>query len=131
MRFKFSTLVLASAALSAVALATIPAVAATSTTLTVPFSFTVNGQSLPAGTYSVERDILSNFLRFRDKDGSKSFVWVALPGATPGDRVILRFEGQGQTHVLQSVQYGPMVTVRLNKKKRNTEDLTPQTMPGL
>jgi hypothetical protein len=131
MRSKFSTLVLASAALAAVALATIPAVAETSTTLNVPFSFTVNGQSLPAGTYSVRRDILSNYIRFQGKDASQSFVWLASPGATRDDRVILKFAGQGQTHVLQSVQYGPFVTNRLDKKKRNTEDLSPQAMPGL
>ncbi len=53
MRSKFSTFVLASATLAAVALATLPAMAETSTTLNVPFSFTINGQSLPAGTYSV------------------------------------------------------------------------------
>jgi hypothetical protein len=131
MRSKFSTLVLASAALAAVALVTIPVVAETSTTLNVPFSFTVNGQSLPAGAYSVQRDSSGNFLRFQGKDASQSFLWLASPGATRGDRVVLKFEGQGQTHVLQSVQYGPFVTVRLNKKTRNTEDLSPQPMPGL
>jgi hypothetical protein len=131
MRSKFSTLFLASAALAAVALATVPAEAETSTTLNVPFSFTVGGQSLPAGTYSVQRDSSGNFLRFQGKDASQSFVWLANPGATHGDRVILKFAGQGQTHVLQSVQYGPFVTNRLDKKKRNTEDLSPQAMPGL
>jgi hypothetical protein len=131
MRSKFSTLVLASAALAAAALATIPAMAETSTTLNIPFSFTVNGQSLPAGAYSVRRDILSNFIRFQGKDASQSFIWLSIPGATHGDRVILKFEGQGQTHVLQSVQYGPFVTNRLNKKTRSTEDLSPQPTPGL
>jgi hypothetical protein len=131
MRSKFNTLVLASAALAAVALATLPAVAETSITLNVPFSFTVGGQSLPAGMYSIQRDISGNFLRFQGKDSSHSFVWLALPGATRSDRVILKFEGEGQTHVLQSVQYGPLVTNRLDKKTRRTEDLSPQTMPGL
>jgi hypothetical protein len=131
MRSKFSSLVLASAALAAVALASIPVVGETSTTLNVPFSFTVGGQSLPAGTYSVQRDSSGNFLKFQGKDASHSFVWLASPGATRGDRVVLKFEGQGQTHVLQSVQFGPLVTNRLDKKKRSTEDLSPQAMPGL
>jgi hypothetical protein len=130
MRSKFSTLVLASAALAAVALATIPAVAETSTTLNVPFSFTVNGQSLPAGTYSVQRDIPGNFLTLKGRDASQRFAWPALPGATRSDRVILTFDGQGQTHVLQSVQFGPLVTSRIGKKNRKTEDMSPQDMPG-
>jgi hypothetical protein len=131
MRIKFSTLVLASAALAAVGLATIPAVAATSTTLNVPFSFIVNGQSLPAGEYSVERDDSGNFLRLQaKKDPSRNFVWVAEAAASRTDRVILKFDPQGPTHVLQSVQYGPVVTIRLDRKTRKTEDITPQTMPG-
>jgi hypothetical protein len=131
MRSKFSTLVLASAALAAGALATLPAVAETSATLNVPFSFTVNGQSLPAGAYSVQRDSSGDFLRFQGKDATQNFVWLANPGATRGDRVVLKFEGQGQTHVLQSVEFGPLVTNRLDKKKRSTEDLSPQAVPGL
>jgi hypothetical protein len=131
MRSKFSTLVLASAALAAVGLATIPAVAETSTTLNVPFSFTVGGQSLPAGAYSVQRDSSGSFLRFQGKDSSQSFVWTALSGTSRNDRVVLKFDELGQTHALQSVQYGPLVTIKLNKKKRSTEDMSPQNMPGL
>jgi hypothetical protein len=131
MRSKFSTLFLASAALAAAALATIPGMAEASTTLNIPFSFTVNGQSLPAGAYSVRRDILSNFIRFQGKDASQSFVWLASQGGTRGDRIVLKFEGQGQTHVLQSVQFEPLVTNRLDKKKRSTEVLSPQPTPGL
>jgi hypothetical protein len=131
MRSKFSTFVLASATLAAVALATIPAVAETSTTLNIPFSFTINGQSLPAGTYSVQRDTPGNFLKLQGKDASQHFTWPALPGATRSDRVILKFDGQGQTHVLESVQFGPLVTSRIERRNRKTEDLSPQDMPGL
>lgn len=130
MKIKFSTLVLASAALAAAALTTIPAMAATTTTLNVPFSFTVNGHSLPAGQYSVQRDTSGNFLRLQGKDGSENFLWVA--AATSGDtgRVILRFDEQGQTHALHSVQYGPAVTTRLDRKTRKHEGVAPQYMPG-
>jgi hypothetical protein len=130
MRSKFSSLVLASAALAAVALTALPAVATTSTTLNVPFSFTVDGQSLPAGMYSVVRDSTGTFVRLQGKDASQRFTWLARPGATHSDRVILKFEGQGKTHVLQSVQFGPLITDSLDQKTRSTEDMTPQAMPG-
>jgi hypothetical protein len=128
MRSKLSTLVLASTALAAAALATLPAVAETTTKLTVPFSFTVDGQSLPAGEYSVKRDNV--FVRLEGKDASQSFVWVAAPTATKGDMVILKFDPRGETHVLQSVQYGPLVTNRLDKKSSKANEMSPQYVPG-
>ena len=130
MRSKFSTLVLASAALAAVALATIPAVAATSTTLNVPFNFTVDGQSLPAGLYSVQQDLSGSILRLQSRDGSGSFSSIAIPSEKNGDRAVLRFNTVGQTHVLESIQFGPLVTPKLDKKTRKAENLSPQTMPG-
>lgn len=103
MRFKLGTLILA---LAAVALATIPAVAATSTILKVPFSFTVDGKECPAGLYSVQRDSSPNMVRLQSKDASQSFTWIAgSSAATKGDRVILSFDQLGQTHVLRSIQY--------------------------
>ena len=130
MRSKFSTLILASTALAAVALATIPAVAATSTTLNVPFSFTVGGHSLPAGLYLVQRDLSGSILRLQARDGSQGFSSIAIPSERNGDRAVLRFNSVGQTHVLESIQFGPLLTPKLDKKTRKTEDLFPQTMPG-
>jgi hypothetical protein len=130
MRSKFSTLVLASAALAAVALATIPAVAATSTTLNVPFNFTVQGQSLPAGLYSVQQDYSGSILRLQSRDGSRSFSSIAIPSEKNGDRAVLRFNTVGQTHVLESIRLGQLITPKLNKKTRKTEDVSPQDMPG-
>jgi hypothetical protein len=130
MRSKFSALVLASAALAAVGLATIPAVAATSTAVNVPFSFTVGGHCLPAGLYSVQQDLSGNILRLQARDGSQSFVSIAIPSEINEDRTVLRFNTVGQTHVLESIRFGPLVTPRLDRKTRRTEDLSPQIMPG-
>ena len=127
MRFKFSTFVLASTALAA-ALATLPAVAETSTILNVPFSFTVGGKILPAGEYSVARD--RNFVRLQGRDGSQRFTWMAVPAAAEENKVILKFDPQGQTHALQSIQYGPFVTSTLDRKSRKAEEMSPQYMPG-
>ena len=127
MQSKFSTFVLASTALAA-ALATLPAVAATSTTLNVPFSFTVGGKILPAGEYSVERD--RNFVRLKGKDGSQRFTWIAVPAAAEENTVVLKFDPQGQTHALQSIQYGPLVTSTVDRKSKKAEEVSPQYTPG-
>ncbi|MGD0629785.1 MAG: hypothetical protein ABR987_10545 [Terracidiphilus sp.] len=128
MRSKLSTFVLASTALAAAALATFPAVAETTTKLNVPFSFTVNGRSLPAGEYSVQRD--NSFVRLQGKDASESFTWIAAPTANKGNKVILKFDPRGRAHALQSVQYGPFVTTTLDKKSGKSEDMSPQYVPG-
>jgi hypothetical protein len=124
MKNTFRTLVLASAAMAAAATATLPAMAETSTTLNVPFSFTVDGHILPAGEYSVVRDDTRNFVKLRSRDYSATYSFVASPTADRSDRVILRFDGQSENHALQSVQYGPLVTARLDGKKK--ENITPQ-----
>jgi hypothetical protein len=130
MRSKLSTFVLASTAMAAAALATIPAVAATSTTLNVPFSFMVEGQTLPAGHYSIVRDGARNFLTLKGQNLSKTYTWIASPlGGGARDSVTLKFDSESQGHVLQSIQYGPLVTPRLDRKK-GAEDVPQQPAPG-
>jgi len=130
MKFRFSALVLASAAIAATSMAAVPAMAATSTTLNVPFSFTVHGRSLPAGEYSVMRDDTGHFLRLQGKDASQSYLWIANPSATNTDRVVLSFDGEDSALSLQSVQYGPLVTSRLDRKSRKAEHASQQISGG-
>lgn len=120
MRFKFPTLILAPAVLAAAALTIQPALAET-TTLNVPFSFSVGNKILPAGPYTVARDGHGNFLRLESPDMSQIFTWLALPSATKTGRVVLRFEQEGQKHRLQSVQYGVMQTPDLEKRIKNSK----------
>jgi hypothetical protein len=128
MQLKFRSLVLA--AMAATALATIPAVAETSTTINVPFSFMVEGQTLPAGVYSVQEVNSGNFLRLKGKDASQTFMWIASPSVNDGRGVTLKFDNQGQTHVLQSIQLGAFETPRLDHKSRKMENISPEYMPG-
>lgn len=130
MKSRLRAFVLASAAIATAAMATLPAVAATSTTLNVPFSFTVNGRSLPAGEYSVMRDDTGNFVRLTAKDASYSHMWVANPSAANTGHVVLKFDAENPAHALQSVQYGALVTSRLDRKSRKHEDITPQIVAG-
>jgi hypothetical protein len=115
MRFKS---LLAAIVITAGSLSTHAAIA--ETTLKVPFSFTVAGQSMPAGTYSVSKDSLHNVVTLKSMDESKTFSAVLVPGdPAPGDsHVALKFDQSGNGHTLKSIQYGPEITSSLEKGKR-------------
>lgn len=115
MKSTVHTLILASAVIAAVALATTAAKA--ETTLKVPFSFTVAGKTLPAGEYSVRKDN-GNIVTLRSLEARKSFTWIAGPGEpNPTDNhIVLKFDEAGETHALRSIQYGAVVTSRLDRK---------------
>jgi hypothetical protein len=130
MKFRFSALVLASAAIAATSMAAVPAMAATSTTLNVPFSFTVNGRSLPAGEYSVVRDDTRNFVRLQGKDASQNYTWVGLATGEDGGRVTLRFNAESDQRALESIQYGSLVTSKINRKSRKAEHATQEVSGG-
>jgi hypothetical protein len=91
----------------------------------VPFSFKASGKSLPAGEYSVERAPLGSYIKLEDKQSKQSILFVA-SGTAEGERLVsLKFEGQGGTHVLQSIQFGHLTSGRLTKKTKNREDVSP------
>ncbi len=121
MRLSLHSLVLAPALLAAAALTPQPASAAV---LHVPFAFTVAGQAMPAGEYSVTRDTRGSIVTLTSPSGKESFSWLIGagdpdPGATG---VVLRFDPTDAGYTLRSVQYNAMITARLDKKSRQTED---------
>ncbi|MGC1871791.1 MAG: hypothetical protein WA700_12595 [Acidobacteriaceae bacterium] len=114
--------VLASAALMAAAvLATNSAMA--ETTLNVPFSFMVAGKACPAGRYSVKEDPTASYVILTNQDSSRHFMWVIGPGSSDyeASKVVLKFDLAGQSHLLRSVQIGPMTTPVLDKNAVNSE----------
>jgi len=115
MKFILSKFVLAPAVLAAAALTATSAMAAEST-IKVPFNFTADGKVCPAGVYVVQKD--ANFVTLVHKGYGESFTWVVGPGsAEPTDtKVALNFDTLGKTHVLQSIQFGPVITSRLDKQ---------------
>jgi len=121
MRFTLRTLILVPVVLAAVVVATNTAQA--EVTIKVPFTFTVYGKTCPAGEYSVNHDSSRGTVTLSSKDGAKHFNWHLGPGDgnSADARVTLRFEESGQSHVLKSVQYGPMTTARLDKKIRESD----------
>lgn len=130
MKAIFSKFVLAPAVLAAAALAATSAMA--ETTVKVPFSFTAGGQVCPAGLYTVQHDDSSNFVTLTRKGSSQIFTWTVGPGA-PGPterKVALKFDDLGNAHVLQSVQYGSLITSRLDKKTLRDERESNQLTGG-
>ncbi len=115
----FKKVILASAIVATAALAANSAMA--STTVNVPFSFAVAGKILPAGSYRIERDSTGGFVTLESQKLSQTFTWILSPGhPDPTDRKIaLRFEDRDRTHVLESIQFGSMVTPKLDRAKSN------------
>jgi hypothetical protein len=116
MKTTFSKFILAPAVLAAAALAATSATA--ETTVNVPFKFTAAGKVCPAGSYTVRHDDNSSYVTLSRKGTSQNFMYILGPGAAePTDgKIALNFDQVGGTHVLQSIQYGPQVTGRLDKK---------------
>lgn len=120
MRFKA---LLAAIVITAGGLATHTAAAET---LKVPFSFTVAGQSMPAGVYSVSKDSLHNVVVLKSMDASKTFSAVLVPGdPAPNDtHVTLKFDQSGNGHTLKAIQYGPRTTSSLELTREPGYDPT-------
>jgi hypothetical protein len=124
MKNTFSRIVLASAVAAAAAFTSIPAMAASegAANVNVPFSFTVHGKSLPAGTYKVRWDDSGNFVTLQNKSAIETFLWSPNSAPTADGRVTMRFEPQGSGLALQSIHYGAMSTSRLTQKTRKYDD---------
>jgi len=106
--------------------------AAQAETVNVPFSFTAMGQTFPAGAYSVEEDLNTNFVTLRLKNSNKSIMRVLGPGDTEhGDnRVVLRFSMDGDDHVLNSIQFGTKSTSRLPGVERSSRETSTRQVSG-
>jgi hypothetical protein len=124
MKSAFSRFVLASVALALATLG-IHTAQAEGVSVNVPFSFKAAGKSLPAGQYSVERAKVGSYIKLQDQQSKQSILFVA-SGTADGERLVsLKFEGQGDTHVLQSIQFGHLTSGRLTRKMKNREDVSP------
>jgi hypothetical protein len=130
MRFNLRSLFLAPVVLAAMSFATVAAHA--EATLKVPFSFTVNGKDCPAGLYTVNHDALHNLVTLKSKETPQSFTWVVGPGEPNPNAtaVTLRFNDQDNNYTLRSVQYGPNITSRLDKKTKHNEHVHVETITG-
>jgi hypothetical protein len=128
MRITPRSIVLASAVLATAAFTTHTAAAET---LRVPFDFSVNGKTLPAGEYNVLRDNLANFVRLENTDASKSYTWTLEPGdPAPGSTAVtMFFDKDGSSYSLRSIQYHALTTARIDR--RHKEDSTVRVVSGM
>jgi len=131
MRSILGKIILAPVVMAAAALATNTAMAE-SATVQVPFSFTAAGKTCPAGRYSVRRDGDSNIVVLQSKESPRIFAWLVSPGAPdPTDtKVALRFNEEGASHTLQTVQIGPLITHNLDKHPGHSEHVRTLTAGG-
>lgn len=124
MRSKLHTVLASAALMAAAVLATNSAMA--DTTLRIPFSFTVAGKTCPAGRYIVKENAIGSYMTLTNEDSSRVFTWTLGPGnPDPTDNnVVLKFDVAGQTHLLRSVQIGPMITSVLDRNVQDAEYAT-------
>jgi hypothetical protein len=105
------------------AFAVSPAVAET-TSVKVPFSFEVAGKTFPAGDYWLHRDDQSDAVTLTAKSAPRYFTSCLIGPGSPNPwqyKVALNFDTVGQTHLLQSIQYGTLISGRLDKKALESE----------
>jgi hypothetical protein len=90
---------------------------ASAASVRVPFNFEINGKTLPAGTYSVTRDLNGSFVTLESEDCKYAYTWYALRGEPmqPGRDITLRFDEYGSEYALQSVQFNSLITPKLDK----------------
>ena len=106
------------------AAAALIAPSAKAATVNVPFNFVAQGHSFPAGSYSVQRDLNSNFVTLSAKDGAyKSITSVLGPGAPDNRdaRIILRFMPDGNNYTLDTIQFGAKITSHMPQSKHTRE----------
>lgn len=115
--------VLASAALMAATVLASNSAMAETTTLNVPFSFMAAGKICPAGHYTVKENPIGTFVTLTNRDSSRVFTWLLSPGSPDRDaaKVVLKFDVTGSTHLLRTVQVGPMTTSVLDKNADTNE----------
>jgi hypothetical protein len=128
MQSTLRSIVLAPVVMAAVAFTANPAMA--ETRLNVPFSFTVDGKTCPAGQYSVLRDRTGNAVKLQGI--SQTFTWLIHPGdPAPNDmHIVLKFDEIGSDHFLRTVQYRDQITSRLDSKSKDLERATIRVVEG-
>jgi hypothetical protein len=100
------------------------------TKLNVPFNFTVDGKTCPAGQYAVLSDQSGNAVKLQGV--SHSFTWLLHSGdPAPGDKhIVLKFDEIGSDHFLRSVQYRDQITSRLDGKAKDMEKASIRVVGG-
>jgi hypothetical protein len=113
--------------LSAAALSTTAAFAATQTRLDVPFDFVVKNHAYHAGSYTVEADSGRSSVKLTNvKEPSFPLMWIAGPAVSNPihPKVSLTFDVIGSDHVLRKIQSGVLITPNLEGQPKHMVEST-------
>jgi hypothetical protein len=107
---------LKSIAVSSVVFCATAAFAANQAKVNVPFGFTAQGQSYPAGSYEVDLDANHNFVTMASKtDATKRISWSVGPADAANTSAVIKFDHVGADYDLKTIQIGEHVTPVLDK----------------
>jgi hypothetical protein len=103
----------------AVAFCATAAFAANVARVEVPFSFTAQGQSYPAGSYLVSTDMNHGFITLASKaDASKHLIWSVEPADAAMAPTVVTFDQAGNAYSLKTIQLGDKITPNLEPKSK-------------
>ena len=92
------------------------AFAANHAQVNVPFGFTAQGHSYPAGSYEVSLDASHNYVTMTSKtDATKHISWDVNPAEAANAPAIVKFDQIGADYALKTIQIGEHVTPVLDK----------------
>jgi hypothetical protein len=69
-------------------------------------------------------------VKLQGKNSSQIFIWTVNPADKNTGGVSLKFDEQGQTHVLRTIQYGYLITGQLDRKSGKVEDASAGSAEG-
>ncbi|HTF65982.1 MAG TPA: hypothetical protein VK638_25170 [Edaphobacter sp.] len=114
MRLGFRTLFLSSAILCATA-----AFAEPPERLEIPFSFTVQSKSFPAGYYNIGLELQQGVITLANEaDSTDRIIFIAGPADRTKHSAVATFDVVGTDHVLHSLQIGRRVSRDLSSPDR-------------
>lgn len=122
-----------SAILTGLVLVATSAFGADKATVNIPFNFSSNGYSFPAGQYIAKLDSNHSVLELSSATNTTiSARWVVGPAeSNPADeKLTLKFDDLGNSHTLRTVQLGTRVTSRLDAPARRHDAGSTATVSG-
>jgi hypothetical protein len=103
-------------ALSTVAFCATAAFAANHARVEVPFGFTAQGQSYPAGSYEVALNSNQSIVTLQSKSNPAAHLsWTVGPTEAASMPAVVRFDQVGSYYALKNIQLDNRITPSLNK----------------
>lgn len=112
-------------AFSSIAFCATAAFAANQARVDVPFNFTAEGHSYPAGSYDVALDANQNVVTMASKtDATKQISWTVGPAEAANTPAVIKFDQVGADYALKTIQVGDHVTPVLDKNVQQSVSAT-------